>query len=236
MPARTIRSGWMRITGSGPSITSARPLRSTSRHFLVVVNSRPRVSIALVASSTRYMPIGMTWGAVTPDCRQPRHRVHVLKVGELGIGELIGQLSHMRLNHPFAMDLQSALVDAHEPHRLPPESLELRELRYFLVVAEELNFTRAARVLPLAQQGLSAVVRKLEADLGVQLLTRSTRHVALASAGEALVLGARHVLETAAEAVDEVRRIAAGRGGRLIVGFSTATGAVPQSKAAHHVP
>lgn len=146
------------------------------------------------------------------------------------------QLSHVRLNHPFALDLQSALVDAHEPHRLSPESLEVRGLRYFLTVAEELNFTRAARVLHLAHHGLSAVVRKLEADLGVQLFTRNTRHVALASAGEALALGARHVLATAAEAVDEVRRIAAGRRGRLIVGFSTASGAVPQSKAAHHVP
>ncbi|HEX7196901.1 MAG TPA: LysR family transcriptional regulator [Candidatus Limnocylindria bacterium] len=111
---------------------------------------------------------------------------------------------------------------------MPPETLELRELRYFLAVAEELNFTRAAERLHLAQQALSSAVRKLEADLGVQLFTRSTRHVALTSAGEALVVGARHVLESAAEAVDEVHRVAGGRSGRLIIGFSTAIGSVPR--------
>jgi len=66
---------------------------------------------------------------------------------------------------------------------MPPETLELRELRYFLAVAEELNFTRAAERMHLAQQALSSAIRKLEADLGVQLFTRSTRHVALTSAG-----------------------------------------------------
>lgn len=130
------------------------------------------------------------------------------------------------------MDLQSPFVDAHESGRGPPDALELRELRYFLAVAEELNFTRAAERLHLAQQALSAAIRKLEADLGVQLFTRSTRHVALTSAGEALVIGARHTLESAADAVDEVRRVAAGRSGRLIIGFSTASGAVPKVREA----
>lgn len=111
---------------------------------------------------------------------------------------------------------------------MPPETLELRELRYFLAVAEELNFTRAAERVHLAQQALSSAIRKLEADLGVQLFTRSTRHVALTSAGEALVVGARHVLESAADAVDEVHRVAGGRGGRVIIGFSTAIGSVPR--------
>jgi DNA-binding transcriptional LysR family regulator len=119
-------------------------------------------------------------------------------------------------------------VDAHEPGRLPPDWLELRELRYFLAVAEELNFTRAAERLHLAQQALSASIRNLEADLGLQLFTRSTRHVALTAAGEALVAGARHVLESAAEAVDEVTRVGHGRAGRLIIGFSTAAGSVPK--------
>jgi DNA-binding transcriptional LysR family regulator len=117
-------------------------------------------------------------------------------------------------------------VDAHEPRRLPPDWLELRELRHFLAVAEELNFTRAAERLHLAQQALSASIRNLEADLGVQLFTRSTRHVALTAAGEALVAGARHVLESAAEALDEVKRVGSGHAGRLIIGFSTAAGSV----------
>ena len=126
------------------------------------------------------------------------------------------------------LDLQSALVDAHEPRRQPPEWLELRDLRYFLAVAEELNFTRAAERLHLAQQALSSAIRNLEADLGVQLFTRSTRHVALTAAGEALVSGARHALASAADAVDEVLRVGSGRSGRLIIGFSTAAGAVPK--------
>jgi len=111
---------------------------------------------------------------------------------------------------------------------MPPETLELRELRYFLAVAEELNFTRAAERLHLAQQALSAAIRNLENDLGVQLFIRNTKRVELTSAGEALVAGARHALASAADAVDDVRRVASGRSGRLIVGFSTATGAVPK--------
>lgn len=111
---------------------------------------------------------------------------------------------------------------------MPPDTLELRELRYFLAVAEELNFTRAAERLHLAQQALSAAIRNLEDDLGVQLFIRDTKRVRLTSAGEALVDGARHALTSAADAVDDVRRVAAGRSGRLIVGFSTATGAVPR--------
>jgi DNA-binding transcriptional LysR family regulator len=128
----------------------------------------------------------------------------------------------------LALDLQSLLVDVHEPRRQPPDWLELRDLRYFLAVAEELNFTRAAERLHLAQQALSSSIRNLEADLGVQLFTRSTRHVALTAAGEALLSGARHVLESAAEALDEVKRVGTGQSGRLIIGFSTAAGSVPQ--------
>ncbi len=119
-------------------------------------------------------------------------------------------------------------MDTHEPRRQPPEWLELRDLRYFLAVAEELNFTRAAERLQLAQQALSAAIRNLELDLGVQLFTRSTRHVALTAAGEALMDGARHVLESAAEAVDKVNRVGSGQSGRLIIGFSTAAGSVPK--------
>ena len=125
------------------------------------------------------------------------------------------------MKHPLRLDLQSALVDAHEPRRQPPDWLELRDLRYFLAVAEELNFTRAAERLHLAQQALSSAIRNLEADLGFALFTRSTRHVALTAASEALVSGARHVLASAADAVDEVLRAGSGRSGRLIIGFST---------------
>src|SRR4028119_855147 len=93
--------------------------------------------------------------------------------------------------HRLELNIQSAVVDAHEPRRPPPDWLELRGLRYFLAVAEELNFTRAAERLHLAQQALSAAIRRLEDQLGVALFERSARKVELTVAGEVLVAGAR---------------------------------------------
>jgi len=84
-------------------------------------------------------------------------------------------------------------------------SPELRHLRYFVVVAEELNFTRAAARLFLAQQALSAAVRQLEDDLGVRLFDRTTRKVTLTAAGAALVPQARRLLALADEVFDSVR-------------------------------
>jgi DNA-binding transcriptional LysR family regulator len=112
------------------------------------------------------------------------------------------------------------------PGRWPPIEVEppvdLRELRYFLAVAEELNFTRAAARLHVAQQALSAAIRELEQTLGVRLFTRSTRRVALTSAGEELVPAARRILTDVGEAVQLVQQAAAGRRGRLTVGVALA--------------
>jgi DNA-binding transcriptional LysR family regulator len=107
------------------------------------------------------------------------------------------------------------------------DGIELRQMRYFLAVAEELNFTRAAERLHLAQQALSASIRRLEAQLGVALFVRSTRKVELTAAGEVLVEGARAVVAAAADAVERVREAAQGRSGRITIGFSTAAGGVP---------
>ena len=107
------------------------------------------------------------------------------------------------------------------------DGIELRQLRYFLAVAEELNFTRAAERLHLAQQALSASIRRLEEQLGVALFVRSTRKVELTAAGEVLVEGARAVVAAAVEAVERVHQVAEGRGGRITIGFSTAAGGVP---------
>lgn len=107
------------------------------------------------------------------------------------------------------------------------DSIELRQLRYFLAVAEELNFTRAAERLHLAQQALSASIRRLEEQLGVTLFVRTTRKVELTSAGEVLVDGARRVVDAASDALERVQQAAEGRSGRLAVGFSTAAGGVP---------
>lgn len=100
-------------------------------------------------------------------------------------------------------------------------------MRHFLAVAEELNFTRAAARLHLAQQALSASIRRLETQLGVALFVRSTRKVELTAAGEVLVDAARVVVEAAVDAVERVHQVAAGRSGRITIGFSTAAGGVP---------
>jgi DNA-binding transcriptional LysR family regulator len=106
------------------------------------------------------------------------------------------------------------------------DALELRQLRHFLAVAEALNFTRAAEDLHLAQQALSASIRRLEDQLGVPLFVRTTRRVELTSAGEVLVEEARKVIAAAAGALEQVRLASEGKRGRLTVGFSTAAGGV----------
>jgi DNA-binding transcriptional LysR family regulator len=100
---------------------------------------------------------------------------------------------------------------------------ELRQLRYFVAVAEELNYTRAAERLHLAPQAVSATVQQLEAALGVRLFERTTRKVALTDAGAVLLREARRTLRQADHAVDAARRAAAGETGRLAVGFLSST-------------
>lgn len=107
------------------------------------------------------------------------------------------------------------------------DGIELRQMRYFLAVADDLNFTRAAERLHLAQQALSSSIRRLEEQLGVALFVRSTRKVELTAAGEVLVDGARAVVAAAMDAVERVHQVAQGRTGRLTIGFSTAAGGVP---------
>jgi DNA-binding transcriptional LysR family regulator len=101
-----------------------------------------------------------------------------------------------------------------------PPVPELRHLRYFVAVAEELNFSRAARRLRMAQPPLSVAIRQLEQELGAQLFVRSSREVTLTEAGRALLDGARRTLAEAELAMSEARRAAAGELGSLRVGFS----------------
>jgi DNA-binding transcriptional LysR family regulator len=97
---------------------------------------------------------------------------------------------------------------------------ELRHLRYFVAVAEELNFSRAARRLRMAQPPLSVAIRQLEQELGTALFLRSSREVTLTDAGRAMLDGARRTLAEAERAVADARRVAEGELGSLRLAFS----------------
>src|SRR5262245_11248285 len=97
---------------------------------------------------------------------------------------------------------------------------ELRHLRYFVAVAEELNFSRAARRLHMAQPPLSVAIRKLEQEIGATLFHRSTHEVTLTEAGLALLPGARRALAEADAAVAAAQRVSAGEVGTLRVGYN----------------
>ena len=86
--------------------------------------------------------------------------------------------------------------------------LETRELEYFIAIADELHFGRAAVRLSIAQPALSKAIRRIESRLGVPLFVRSSRHVALTPAGEALREHGRHALNAVSAAVRSARRAA----------------------------
>lgn len=97
--------------------------------------------------------------------------------------------------------------------------MEFRHLRYFLVLAEELHFSRAAQRLAISQPPLSLNIQQLEASVGAQLFERNSRGVRLTPAGEAFVPRARALLEQAQEAARHARDVARGLEGRLQLGF-----------------
>jgi LysR family transcriptional regulator, benzoate and cis,cis-muconate-responsive activator of ben and cat genes len=97
--------------------------------------------------------------------------------------------------------------------------MELRHLRYFVALGEELNFTRAAERLHIAQPPLSQQIRQLEDELGVTLLQRNSRPVRLTEAGELLLARARALLANFETAVADTRRVGRGQAGRLAIGF-----------------
>jgi DNA-binding transcriptional LysR family regulator len=101
---------------------------------------------------------------------------------------------------------------------------ELRQLRTFVALADELNFTRAAERLHVGQQAVSKTVAQLERELGVELVERTTREVRLTAAGEALVAHGRPVLRAADAAFAAARDAGRGLSGTVRLGVSPAIG------------
>ncbi len=97
--------------------------------------------------------------------------------------------------------------------------MDLRHLRYFQAVAEELSFSKAARRLRIAQPALSRAVQELEHDMGMQLIDRSRRTVSLTPAGSVLLSETAVVLERLDESLRKVKRTAAGEEGELRLGY-----------------
>jgi DNA-binding transcriptional LysR family regulator len=97
--------------------------------------------------------------------------------------------------------------------------MEFRHLRYFVAVAEELSFTRAAAVLHVAQSAVSAQIRLLEESVGVTLLERNSRKVELTGAGRSFLQGAKKVIFDLEEVAKQARRIGRAETGHLAIGF-----------------
>ena len=98
-------------------------------------------------------------------------------------------------------------------------NMDLRQMRYFQAVAEELNFSQAARRLHIAQPALSRAVKELEDELGVRLMNRDRRSVSLTPAGAMLLRETGLVLERMEEAIGRVKRTAIGEEGELRLGY-----------------
>ncbi|MDC0748645.1 LysR family transcriptional regulator [Polyangium mundeleinium] len=101
--------------------------------------------------------------------------------------------------------------------------MELRHLRYFVTIAEEQNFRRAATRLHVSQSPLSRQMKDLEEEMGVELFAPEGRGIKLTAAGKVFAERARSILASVDTAVDEAKGIAEGRLGTVVIGFETGT-------------
>ncbi|WP_127504070.1 LysR family transcriptional regulator [Actinoplanes solisilvae] len=104
--------------------------------------------------------------------------------------------------------------------------LELRHFEYFVAVAEERSFTRAAARLHVVQSGVSAVIKSMERELGARLLDRTSKRVELTDAGEALLPRARGAIDAVREARDAVDEVRGGLRGTIRIGTLTSVGLI----------
>ena len=105
--------------------------------------------------------------------------------------------------------------------------MDLRQLRYFVVLADELHFRRAAERLSITQAPLSIAIQTLERELGGKLFHRTQRRVALTEVGEALRGHAIAVLERLDRGVSDIRDMVSGNAGQLRIGFTAASALLP---------
>jgi len=115
-------------------------------------------------------------------------------------------------------------VNAHGPCKMP--RVELRHIRYFIAVAEYLNFHKAAQRLHIAQPPLSRQIRQLEEDLGVELFARDKRHVQLTKAGHVFLEEARKLMAQAGHAAESARQAQRGESGSIKIGIASGLGGV----------
>jgi DNA-binding transcriptional LysR family regulator len=116
------------------------------------------------------------------------------------------------------------IIEAESIHFKNQSMIDLRSLRQFVAVAEELHFGRAAARLHITQPPLTQAIRKLEADLGAPLFERTSRSVGLTPAGAALLPAAERLLADAQDLAPLVRAAAAGQRGRVRLGFVSTVG------------